>query len=208
MQKIVLFLITLFFIGCAEKELEYNKPAIYWYQKIIKECEGGDLEMADDYFVSLKSEHINSPLIKEAMLILAQAHMQEEEYLLANFYLDEFIKRYGDSQNIEFAKFLKIRANFLSFKLPYRDQLLLSDTIKEAREFINLYPNSNYRQLVDTILTKMELSQVLFNKEIARLYNKLDKSYASEYYMSKIDSYWSEIEIVPPSVGIVRNLFE
>ena len=55
---------------------EVNKSADYWYQNMLKEIRNGDLEKADSYFVSLQSEHLNSPLLSEAMLILGRAHMQ------------------------------------------------------------------------------------------------------------------------------------
>ena len=61
---------NLIFFGCAKKEVEYNKPASYWYESIIKEINFGNLEGADGYFSSLQSEHINSSLVPEAMLIL------------------------------------------------------------------------------------------------------------------------------------------
>ena len=86
---------VLYFSACSQKELEYNKPAMYWYENILKEINFGNLEGADSNFSSLQSEHINSPLVPEAMLILAQAHMDREEYLLATFYIDEYEKRYS-----------------------------------------------------------------------------------------------------------------
>ena len=48
---------------------EVNKSADYWYQNMLKEIRNGDLEKADSYFVSLQSEHLNSPLLSEAMLM-------------------------------------------------------------------------------------------------------------------------------------------
>ena len=47
------------------------------------------------------------------MLILVNAHIDEEEYVLANFYLDEYIKRFGLSKDIDYARYLKIKSKFL-----------------------------------------------------------------------------------------------
>lgn len=166
---------------------EVNKPADYWYQSMLKEIRNGDLEKADSYFTSLQSEHLNSPLLSEAMLILGRAHMQEEEYLLAAFYFDEYTKRFGNEQNIDFIKFLKLQANYFAFAKQFRDQQLLAKSIQEAQDFSQKYPYSRYRPMVDTMLLKLELANLSLNKEIIKLYNKKDKQQAAEYYQQKID---------------------
>ena len=89
---------------------EYNKPAIYWYQKIAQSIADNNLDKADAYYISLKSEHMRSPMMQTSIMMLAHAHMDEEEYLLASFYLDEYSKRFGESGNSEYIEFLKIKA--------------------------------------------------------------------------------------------------
>ncbi len=181
-----------FFVGCAsKKESEvYNKTAIYWYKSMIKELKRGNLEKADDYYTSLASEHINSPLIKEALLILIESHLEEEEYLLAEFYADEFIKRFGTSKNITYAKYLKIKAKYNAFRYPDRDQKLLQETIDLAKEYINRYPDSIYNPLVQTMLTRLYLSKYQLDKKIISLYKRLGKEKAAKIYEDKIKNSW------------------
>jgi len=135
---IALALAVLFMMsGCSTKNKSiYNKPAMFWYQGIMKNIRSGNLDKADDYYTSLSSEHIESPLLKTSMLILAQAHNKNEEYILANFYLNEYIRRYGNSDSIKYIKFLKIKTNFYAFAYPRRDQVLLNKTIKDASSYI------------------------------------------------------------------------
>jgi len=57
----IILLSTLIYIftGCsAKEEEEYNKPAIYWYNKMINKISNYQLDQADDTFTSLESEHI------------------------------------------------------------------------------------------------------------------------------------------------------
>lgn len=164
---------------------EINKPADYWYHSMLKEINSNDLEKADSYFSSLQTEHINSPLLSEAMLILGKAHMKNEEYELAAFYFDEYIRRFGNTQNIDFARYLKIQANFFAFSRKHRDQQLLLKSIKDAEEFSEKYQYSRYRPAVDTMLLKMELANASLNSEIAALYSRRGKPLASEFYKQK-----------------------
>jgi outer membrane protein assembly factor BamD len=200
MRKTLLLLFSLLFIiGCSSKNKpEYNKSDIYWYNKMVRYVASGDLEKADDYFTSLQSEHFSSPLLKEALLILAQAHMDEEEYLLANYYLDEYIKRYATPKEMEFAKYLKIKSSFLAFKNINRDQKLLQETIAEAEKYKTTYTSSKYVPLVDTILTKLYMAQYVLNQEIASLYERIGKKRAAKLYKERLKNSWlkeSQIDV-------------
>ncbi len=204
--RLTLFLaITLFFIGCSNKsKVEYNKPAIYWYNKIVYYISTNNLEKADDYYASLQSEHFGSPLLKEAVLMLAIAHMDEEEYLLANYYLDEYIKRFADERDIEFAKFLKIKSSYLAFKNINRDQKLLSETIEKAIEYKKEYPNSEFVYMVDTILTKLYMAQYVLNEEVAALYERRGKEKAARIYKEKNE----KIPFKKEQIDVPTNWYE
>jgi outer membrane protein assembly factor BamD len=196
--------------GCGSKSREeYEKPAIYWYQKMTKSIAAGNLEKADNYFTSLESEHIGSPLIPQAMIILMQAHMDNEEYLLANFYLDEYMKRYGSFKNRQFAEFVQIKAAFYGLKSPQRDQKLISDTLKKARGYIARYPKGEYTPMVETIEARLEMTQYLMNESIASLYDRRDKPEAAKIYRARNErSRLKEEDIMPPAKGWFGRLFE
>jgi len=196
--------------GCASKTKEvFNMPATYWYEQIAKEIKAQDLEKADGFYTSLVSEHVESPLLPEAMMMLANAHMQEEEYLLANFYLDEYLKRYGNKANADHVRYLKLKANYAAFPNPNRNQQLLLDTIKQAKEFIAKYPNSKFRPLAETILVRMELGEYFLDENIKDLYSRTDKPEASKKYEDKLkNSPYGEAKIVDPMIPWYRSWFE
>ncbi len=207
---IVLFFVLFAFFGCATKSKEvYNKPALYWYGEIIKKIKDYDLEEADNLYISLSSEHISSPLLPEVMIILAQAHMEEEEYLLANFYLDEYIKRFGTSKRSEYARFLKIKANFESFPNPNRNQQLLLDTMKQTREFVERYPDSQFKPMVETMYVKLRLGNYFMIQNIADLYTRIDKPIAAQIYQDKLDnSLQKDANMIKPHIPWYRSWFE
>jgi outer membrane protein assembly factor BamD len=200
--KIAMILITLFLAGCSSKDKmqEYNKPAIYWYSKMVKAISSQDLEKADEYFTSLESEHLSSPLVQESLLLMATAHMDNEEYLMAQYYLDEYLKRFGSGKKGEFAEFLKIKASFYGFKNINRDQKLLKKTIAKAQEFKNFHPNSVYLPLVDTILTKLYMAEYILNENIVTLYKRRGKIKAAEIYQKRLKNSWlKKEEIIKPT---------
>jgi outer membrane protein assembly factor BamD len=212
MRTFILTILTavFFFSGCADKQKEvYNKPAIYWYNNILDSIKRGNLEKADDYYTSLASEHAMSPLLKESMLILAHAHSEIEEHILAEFYLDEFIKRFGDSQNMQYIKFLKLRAKFKAFKRPKRDQKLLDTILSDSVDYIKEHPDSIYNPLVNTILVKTYMSRYLLDKEILELYKRMDRNVSIQKYQEKLNTYKvDDSMIIQPEKHWYRYIFE
>lgn len=183
--------------SCSKDVEEYNKPAIYWYGKMIESISDADLDKADDYYASLQGEHIGSPLLPEATMMMAIAHMYEEEYLLSEHFLDEYVKRYANENEREFAEFLKIKAKYLSLPNPRRDQVLIQDAIKAAEAFKRNYPHSEYYTMVDSMLTNLYLARAALNEAIASLYDRIDKPKAAAYYRSiKPEPWidWKEVE--------------
>jgi len=205
----LLMLVGAFFFGGCAKTVEANKPAIYWYQQMADSIAFGALDKAGDAFSSLRSEHVHSPLIPEALLMLAQAHMEKEEYLLANFYLDSYIQRYATKANIDFAKFLKLKANYMAFKVPNRDQKLLLETIDKAGTFQATMADSPFAPYAATIVTTLNVAKGAMDREIAELYARIDKPEASEIYIRRADAEKPEsIDVKPPRVFWLRALFE
>ena len=206
-----MILVLLFVVGCASSEEveEFNKPALYWYKKIGKSIGNGNMDKADAYYICLKSEHIRSPLMPTAISMLAHAHMDNEKYLLANYYLDEYNKRYGESDNREFIEFLKLKASFLGIKEVYKDQKLIMNSIKKGHTYIIRYPGSLYTSMVSTMLIRLHMSQYMLNENIAALYDRTGKPKAAIIYREKNnESIVASTDITPPEKGIIGIVFD
>ncbi len=213
MKKILslsLSLVLVFFLSsCSQKQDIYNKPALFWYKLIIKDIRNFDLEKADTHYTSMSSEHASSPLLEPALLILAQAHIDNEEYLLANFYYDTYIKRFGTIKKNEYAKYMKIKANFLSFSYPNRNQELILKTIKETKAYLDAYPKSIYVPLVRTILVKMQMGKYYLDKRISGLYKRIDKDESAKIYEEAVkNSSLKNANMTDPHVPWYRKIFD
>jgi outer membrane protein assembly factor BamD len=195
--------------GCSKDLEEYNKPAVYWYGKIIEMISDGNLEKADGYYSSLQSEHISSPLLPEATMILATAHMYYAEYLLSEHFLNEYIRRYATPSEREYAEFLKIKAKYMALPHPRRDQGLIDTAIREGESFKQRYSNSMYIPMIDTMVTRLNIARAGLNEGIADLYARLDKPKAAAYYHSLEKAPWINWDdIENANVAWYREWFE
>jgi len=199
------------FLGCEDNSetAEFNKPALYWYKKIALNIKKADLDKADSCYVSLKSEHMRSSLMPTALLMLVAAHMDAEEYLLANYYLDEYNKRFGDDDSREYTDFMKLKASFLAIKDAYKDQKLILDTIATANVYTVRYPDSVYVSLVNTILIRLHMSLYMLNENIAALYERTGHENAAKIYRDKNKGSVVEMtDITAPKKGVISKIFD
>ena len=199
------------FAGCTSSQSveEFNKPAFYWYKQIAKSIANGNMDKADSFYISLKSEHMRSPQMPTAIILLAHAHMNNEKYLLSNYYLDEYNKRYGEDANREYIEFMKLKASFLGIKDVYKDQKLIMDSIAKANTFTYRYPGSRYTPMVSTMLIRLHMSQYLLNENIAALYERTAKPDAAKIYRDKNkDSLVVSSDITQPKKGIIGKVFD
>ena len=195
--------------GCGKDLEEFNKPAEYWYEKMVNAVSNGNLEKADSYFSSLQSEHISSPFLAEATMIMAQAHMAHEEYLLAEHFLDEYIRRYATSEGREYAEFLKIKAKFLALPNPGRDQGLIDETLRGIENYKVSYPYSTYLPLVKSMEAQLQLARGILNEHIAQLYERLGKPKGASFYRDIAPVKWiNPSEVVYADVPWYREIFE
>ena len=206
----LLIIMSLYFSGCTKDVNEYNKPAMYWYTKMVEAISKGELDRADNYYSSLQGEHIGSPLLPQATFIMALSHMYNEEYLLSQHYLDEYVRRFaGSSSQREEAEFLKVKSQYLSLPNPRRDQGLIDATIQAAESFKQRYPNSIHYYTVDTMLTKLILAKASLNESIASLYDRIDKPKAAAFYRAKEKEKWINwAEVEPANIPWYREWFE
>ena len=209
-QTFTLAMFVALFLGCSSKDAvnEYDKSALYWYKNIVKEVASSNLDKADNYYISLRSEHMRSPVLPTATMFLAQAHMEDQAFIMADYYLDEYLKKYATGSGIEQAKFLKIKAAFLGIKDINKDQKLMIDTLSEVDTFVEKYPSSIYLPVVQTIRVRLNMAQYMLNENIASLYARIGKEKAAEIYRAKNKKSPLNIaDIKAPKVSFLDSVF-
>lgn len=210
-KLVVLFSFAMLLSACSNKDAvnEYDKPALTWYQDIVKEISKSNLDKADNLYISLRSEHARSPLLPTATMMMANAHMEDQAYIMADYYLDEYLKKYALGAKIEEAKFLKIKAAFLGIKDVNKEQQLMLDTLVEVEKFIKSYPKSIYLPVVSTIKVRLHMSEFLLNENISSLYARLGKDKAQEIYKQKnANSPLNMADIKAPEIGFIDAILK
>lgn len=199
MKNIILVAFIVFFMGCSSKENEFNKSASFWYEQMIISLANGNLENADNYFNSLQNEHSASPLIKESLIMLTKAHNQNNEYLLAGFFANEYKTRFSEAKNADYVGLLNIQTNYYAFGNYTKDQGFINENVNEIASFITLNQNNKYLPYIKHILTTFKLAQLEINSEIARIYRIKDKEIAEKKYLEQNASL-SGIEFEPSHI--------
>ncbi|KGI56484.1 outer membrane protein assembly factor BamD [Campylobacter sp. MIT 97-5078] len=209
--RLLFFLsVSFLFLACSTRNDElYNLSALQWHEQIIKDIQDNDLEKADEHYTSMASEHSADALLEPIQLILAQMHIEEEEYKLADFYLEENAKKFGNSQNLDFIRYLQIKAKFEAFAQPNREQALLLAGRDQIATFSKTYPQTEYAPLVQTMLTKFNLAIFALDENIASLYKRTDREQSYEVYQQRLqESEFNDVPMIKAKVAWYRRIFE
>ncbi len=204
-----LLLSVLFVAGCSGKDPQINQSAEHWYHQMVRQIAIGNLDMAGDHYTSLSGEHPRSGLIREATMMMAFAHMDRDEHLLANFYFDEYVRRFGTAQDLDRVAFFRLQADYQGIGRAGRDQRLVLDTLSRAEEFVQTHERSPLSHYGATLQAQLLLGRNYMDSEIASLYDRLKKPDAAEHHRQRATNELLEQgELVAPHTGFVRGLFE
>lgn len=210
MSKKILFIIMMIFISACSNNTkdDFNKPASFWYEAMIIAIKDNQLEKADNYFNSLQSEHIASPLIGDALLMLAQAHMENNEHLLSNFFINEYKTRFSNIKNKDFIELMTNATKYYAFNNYSKDQGFIDENIKDMQSFIILNSNNIYLPYIKHILTSFKLSLFEIDKDIIRIYKLQDKEVAQKKYEEDSKKLGvDEIEFIPSHIPWYVRIF-
>jgi len=202
-KKLLFAFLMLFLAGCANKDAnkQFNTD-LQIHQQIKKDLINESFDKADNDFMSLEANYPGSPYIKSDLLALYLAHLQNKDYILANFYLNQYEKRFASIEEIPWCEYKKIKIKFLQYKNSYTNQEEILHILNMCKIYKQNYPNSEFLPEVNTIYTKVYLTNKYLNKKISKLYKKLGKPKAAQVYETKIPK-----NSQPPVIPWYKKLF-
>ena len=192
MKKTITLITTFLLIGCATTKTVNNKlePKVevavasdkIIYKNIYKDIKSNNLDNADDEYVKLKSDYENSPYLKDAATILAIAHMQNNEHILANFYIQEGLQIDSGSEALQYAL---IKNQFNSALLVNSDSSYIKKALESLQSNVNLISDSEYQTLANSYITRLKLEDTYRSLQTGSLYKRLGKKDASNIYQNR-----------------------
>jgi len=197
-KKVVFFLLSLLLLGltaCSTQIKDVAVPLVEvpkkqesakrQLQNIKEAIANNKLRHADDLYLSLRGAYSEANEVADAILLLSQAHIDAEEYLLSKYYADSYITEYPNGRRLDKAAFLRVKSVFFQFKSNQTDPTLQKQMHGDSKVFLKHFSKSQYIPKVKRMYT--EFKKILFtkNEEIAKAYEKMGKVKAAKYYRDK-----------------------
>ncbi|MBN2364585.1 MAG: outer membrane protein assembly factor BamD [Calditrichaeota bacterium] len=142
-------------------------------------------------FTVITLKFSGNPLVDDAQFYLAESHYMNEEYLIAVAEYQKLVNDYPESPYVPEA-FYKVGMSFLNLsQRPELDQEYTLKSLRQFQNFIEAYPDSEYRQKAEERI--LELRSKLARKQLlgANVYRKMGiYDSAIIYYNILLEKYY------------------
>jgi outer membrane protein assembly factor BamD len=176
------------------------------YNRTIKSDDyGKKFDMADQLYTSGKFSrsvvlyeqiYQRFPKTSEGELAyyrIGKAYYQDEDFIMAGYYLGSFSTRFPYSPNAEEALFLSAMCSVSNSPEPSLDQNDTELAINDLQQFVNRFPNSSLIDSCNSTIDKLRYKLEVKECENVRQYSK------TEYYRAAVVSAMSFNEKFPRS---------
>ena len=193
-------LIGFSFIGCAKEEIDLSKDDIQErYDKGMELMERRKYYRAQEHFqyVLLRSRHTD--IGDDAQFHLADAYYLNKEYESAISEYDKLVRQMSFSPHVRLARYRICQSYEMSSPKFYFDQEATNRAIQKYQEFIEDFPDSEYREEATATISGLrnKLSYKLF--ESAVLYVKMEEYDAAINYLEDLLELYFDTEFADPA---------
>jgi len=198
--------INIFFVSCVSTKVVKSDLSLY---RAMINANSAEFSRFSSAFIDLKTNHPSSLYLKSAFSIAILKSIENQELIIAKYYLEQSKDRFVNSDNVDYYDFYEFKIDFLSIDRKNRMQNKLLDLDKKADLFIAKYSKSSYLYLIKDMKSSVLASLYLLNDGISKLYTTLGKSNASKTYQvknTKINIRKSDI--VEPKSFFLIEIFE
>ena len=151
------------------------------------------LDLEDEKFASVQTSNSDDKTLPQLTLNLAQKHIDAHEYILAQYYVKEYLRNYSADGQLDKAWFLGIQCLFLKYKISESQEALFREILRVGHDFENTFSESIYKEEVHTIRNQAIVIQSNRNNDIANYYEKIGKPKAAAFYRAKNSTYGTEV---------------
>lgn len=167
---------VVFLASCSEyQKVLKNTDAKAKYDMAEKLYNEGDYKRAVRLFEQIAPQYVGKPQGERVMFFFADSYFKTEDYYLAGYQFERFVKSYPRSEKIQEASFLGAKSYYMLSPRYSLDQTDTDKALSKLQTFINTYPESEYFEEANAMATELTTKKEKKEIEIAKQFNKLGK---------------------------------
>ena len=142
--------------------------------------------VSDDDYVAFRDTHEHSPKIPKMIVSLIKSHFNKGEFLLAQFYCDEYHRDFPSGKERDEVDYLHLKILFYRYDREHDDRIADQARLEAKRYLAEHGMMSPYRSRVAALLERLRQRENIRNEELAEYYKKRGKPKAEAFYRGKI----------------------
>ncbi|WP_375324703.1 outer membrane protein assembly factor BamD [Flagellimonas sp. GZD32] len=160
--------------SCSEyQKVLKNTDVAAKYEMAEKLYNEGDYKRAVRLFEQIAPKYVGKPQGERVMFFFADSYFKTEDYYLAGYQFERFVKSYPRSDKIQEASFLGAKSYYELSPAYSLDQGDTDKALAKLQTFINQYPESEYFAQANTMAEELTAKKEKKQIEIAKQFNKL-----------------------------------
>jgi len=193
------YIFSILLFSCASKTNSFESPIKEKFNSGMNLFERGKYLRAQDEFTSIVIRGSGTDLGDDAQFYLAESYYYNKEYIIAISEYEKLTRKMPYSPFIEEAKFKICEAYKVESPKYYHDQTYTNKALDRYQEFLDDYPNSEYKNEVITSMKSMreKLSKKVFETGI--LYMKMDEFESARMVFEEISNLYYDTEMIDDS---------
>ena len=160
MRKGVIFIFSLVMIAalnsCKFRTIEKSDDWRIKYEAAVEYFESEDYYKASILFEQIQPIVRGLPEGENVSFYLAYCQYHQGYYLLASHYFQSFFETYGRSAKVMEARYMYAYSLYTDAPNENLDQTSTEEALQAMQNFINKYPDSEYREDAENILNEMQ----------------------------------------------------
>lgn len=202
MRRILIFLcLAALSYSCSEYQKVLKKEDVAAkYELGERLYNEGSYKKANRLFTQIAPQYTGKPQGERVMFFLADTYYKIEDYNLAGYQFERFLKSYPKSEKAVEAAFQGAKSYYMLSPRYSLDQTDTDKALVKLQIFINTFPDSEFMAEANAMAKELTSKKEKKSYEIARQYTRLGNSYILDYSLSAVASLDNFVSDNPGSI--------
>lgn len=178
----IVALLAMTLTSCSEYQaILKSRDNELWYRKGLEYYANGDFLRASNLLGALITPYTGTSKSDTIIMTYAKSLMMIGDYYSASHYFQNYVKTFPSSDNCEECQYLCGKCFYEMSPKILLDQTDTENAIEEFQAFLNIYPNSDKVQEVETLMKEMQDKLAYKTYLTAKLYFDLGNYMGNNY---------------------------